>query len=61
MNKEREQELMELVWAESDDQETQEWRDELTLEESSFVDELDDEIGNTFVNLINELGKAIKQ
>ena len=60
MNKEREQELMELVWAESDDQGTQEWRDELSLEESKFVDELDDEISGTFENLIREISKAIK-
>jgi len=60
MTKEREQELMELVWAESDDQETQEWRDELNLEEEIFVNELDDEINGTFVNLIKELDKAIK-
>jgi len=59
MNKEREQELMELVWAESDDQETQEWRDELSFEESKFVDELDDEISGTFENLIREISKAI--
>ncbi len=52
---EREAELMELFWTESNDPETQEWREELTEAETAFVDQQDNNYWNGMRNIAKKI------
>lgn len=51
LSKDRETELNELFWNESNDEETQAWRDELTIEEERLVEQWDHDIISGMSNL----------
>lgn len=51
----REAELERLFWAETDDPETQEWREELTDEEAELVAAWDDQVETGMARLCREI------
>lgn len=55
MTDERRQELDELMLNETNDPETQEWRDDLTAEEQEYVNAEDERYVNFLVNVYNRI------
>lgn len=55
LSKDRETELNELFWNESNDEETQAWRDELTIEEERLVEQWDHDIISGMSSLYKEI------
>ncbi len=61
VSEEREEELEEYFWNESNDPETQEWRDELTAAESALVDQWDARVSQGMGNLAKETLRVISR
>lgn len=57
----REEELQRLFWAETDDPETQEWREELTAEEAELVEAWDDQMEIGMARLCREILKTTER
>ena len=55
---ERRDELLELFWSETNEDWTQEWRDDLTPEESALVDEWDDVYEKGVLRLMERIVSA---
>lgn len=57
ISKERIEELESYFWDETNDEETQEWRDDLTEEERKIVDVWDNKYATAFNGLLGEIAK----
>lgn len=54
---EREEELEQLFWDETNDPETEEWRDELTADEAAMVEQWDERTAKGFQALLQALAR----
>jgi 5-bromo-4-chloroindolyl phosphate hydrolysis protein len=61
ISKERMEELEHYFWSETNDEETQEWRKELSEEEYKLIDEWDKQANTGMKTLFKELAKNIKK
>lgn len=52
---EREEELEQLFWDETNDPETEEWRDDLTADEAAMVEQWDERTAEGFLALTQEI------
>lgn len=56
ISEERRQEIDRLFWAETNDPETEEWREDLTPEEAALVAEWDEGVAAAFDKMYADLG-----
>ena len=61
MDKEHFDELQQWFWAETNEPETQEWRNRLSAEDAEIVATWDAEVDVGFCNLIRQLAAAIEK
>lgn len=61
ISKERIKELEHYFWNESNDEDTQEWRDELNLEEEKLIESWDDRVNTATKNLCEKMVNKIKK
>lgn len=52
---ERRAEMDDLFWAETNDQETEKWREDLTAEEAALVAAWDDRVSTAITNLAKDI------
>ena len=55
ISEERQDELSELFWAETNDEDSQEWRNELTAEEAALVAKWDGDFDHALGQLVTEI------
>ena len=55
ISQERFDELQELFWSETNEEWTQEWRDELTAEESEIIDKWDNKVAKGMYQLASRI------
>jgi hypothetical protein len=61
ISKERIEELEDCFWNESNDEYTQEWRDDLNAEEEQIVSEWDQNYNSAFTSMCKEILKHSKK
>lgn len=61
ISKERLEEMEYYFWGETNDEDTQEWRDDLNNEEEKMVSEWDERVKKGISNLCGEIIKKIKK
>lgn len=54
MTEQRKEELLSLWWKETNEDETQEWRDELTADEQAVVENWDYDFANEIAQMIQD-------
>lgn len=59
LTKERLEEMESLFWAESNDPETEEWRESLTDEEAAIVAQWDERVDAGITTLLYDLSKIV--
>lgn len=61
ISEERLEELESYFWAETDEEESQEWRENLSEEEAQLIDEWDEKYNIAYYKVITEIHKQINK
>lgn len=61
ITEERIEEMKEYFWAETNDPETEEWREDLTKEEAALVESWDDDYSDAFYGILKKIAETAKK